>query len=203
MSDQTPPTILGLDPGTRFLGAAVLRGGDLKAYAVHELWNGRQPHDLIGQARRVVFRYIEEHAPQIVAIEAPYLIPSERAATLSTLALELRERSKDLGLCVRQLSPEEARWLVTGNPRSTKIDVAEALIARDGLRELRAKLPKRPAQRAVSLRPKGRYWFHVFDALALAVAVQKQDTHRTTTGPAVPTLYAGTAVGSTLGSAAS
>src|SRR6185503_9168028 len=127
MSDHPQPTILGLDPGTRFMGVAVLRGHDLLAYAVHELRNGTEPHDLIGQARRVVFRYIEQHAPQIVAIETPYLIPSERAATLSTLALELRERSKDLGLSVRQLSPEAARRLVTGNPRSTKVDVAEVL----------------------------------------------------------------------------
>ncbi len=194
-------TILGLDPGTRFLGVAVLRGQDLLAYAVHELWNGRQPHDLIGQARRVVFRYIEEHSPQIVAIEAPYLIPSERAATLTTLALELRERSKDLGLDVWQLSPEEARRLVTGDPRSTKVEVAEALIAMDGLQDLRAKLPKRPTPRAVSLWSRDRYWFHVFDALALAVAIQKQNTHSTTADPGSPTLYAGTSRGSTLKSA--
>lgn len=174
---HTPPTTLGLDPGTRFLGAAVLRGQELLSYGVHELRNGSRPHDLIGQARRVVFRYVEKYAPLIVAIEAPYLIPSERAATLTTLALELRERSKDLGLSVRQLSPEEARQLVTGNPRATKVDVAQALVARDGMQELASKLPKRPMPRAVSLRPKDRYWYHVFDALALAVAVQTQDVH--------------------------
>jgi Holliday junction resolvasome RuvABC endonuclease subunit len=197
MNNNTQATILGLDPGTRFLGVVVVRGRDLLAYAVHELWNGRQPHDLIGQARRVIFRYIAEHAPDIVAIEAPYLIPSERAATLSTLALELRERSKDLGLCVRQLSPEAARRLVTGDPRSTKIEVAEALV-RDGFGELRPKLPKRPTQRALSLRPRDRYWFHVFDALALAVAVQKEPVHSGTDEAGAPTLYAGRASGSTL-----
>jgi Holliday junction resolvasome RuvABC endonuclease subunit len=199
MNDHAQPTILGLDPGTRFMGVAVLRGHSLLAYAVHELWNGSQPHDLIGQARRVVFRYIEEHAPQIVTIEAPYLIPSERAATLSTLALELRERSKDFGLIVRQLSPEAARRLVTGNPRSTKVEVAEALVGQGRFGELRAKLPKRlAALRSAGLRPRDRYWFHVFDALALAVAVQHQIIQSETEDPGSPTLFTGNTNGSTL-----
>ena len=201
MHDHAQPTILGLDPGTRFLGAVVLRGHDLLAYAVHELWNGSRPHDLIGQARRVIFRYIEEHAPAVVGIEAPYLIPSERAATLTTLALELRERSKDLGVRVRELSPEMARRSVTGNPRATKVDVAEVLVR--GFPELRAKLPSRPTQGALSLRPRDRYWFHVFDALALAVAVQKEDVHNRTDDPDSPTLYAGPEGTATLKSAAS
>lgn len=199
---STPPTILGLDPGTRFLGVAVIRGHNLLAYAVHELWNGRQPHDLIGQARRVVFRYIEQHAPRIVAIEAPYLIPSERAATLTTLALELRERSKDLGLCVHQLSPEEARRSVIGNPRSTKIDIAEALVAR-GFHELRTKIPKRPARPAIGLRPRDRYWLHVFDALALAVAVQGRVIHSDDSCGGSPTPYENRPRNSTMKSAAS
>ena len=58
----THPTILALDPGTRFLGAAVLRGKELLAYGVHELKNGERPYDVIGQARRVVFGYIAQHA---------------------------------------------------------------------------------------------------------------------------------------------
>src|SRR6266568_946059 len=113
---STSPTILGLDPGTRFLGAVVLRGNDLLAYAVHELKNGTRPYDVIGQARRVVFRYIEQHEPQIVAIEAPYLIATERGAVLTTLARELHERAKELGLDVWELSPELVRRRLTGNP---------------------------------------------------------------------------------------
>src|SRR5438128_270449 len=139
------PTILGLDPGTRFLGAVVLRGRDLIAYGVHELRNGDRPYDVIGQARRVVFKYIERHAPQVVAIEAPYLIATKRAAVLSTLAQELHARSKELGLRVGELSPEDVRRSVTGNPRARKIEVAEVLVAK-GFGELRRLLPKRPAR---------------------------------------------------------
>jgi Holliday junction resolvasome RuvABC endonuclease subunit len=166
----TPPIILGLDPGTRFLGAAVLRDRDLLAYAVHELKNGDHAYDAIGQARRIVFGYIEQHCPQLVAIEAPYLITTKRAAVLTTLAHELHGRAQDLGLSVLELSPESVRQVVADNPRATKIDVAESLIGR-GFAELRHLVPKKPVRSGLGLRPRDRYWLHMFDALSLAVAV--------------------------------
>lgn len=165
----TPPTILGLDPGTRFLGAAVLRGRELVAYGVHELKNGRRPYEVIGQARRVVLGYIEQHGPCVVAIEAPYLIATKRGAVLTTLAGELHERAKELGLRVVELSPEDVRRAVVGREHATKIDVAERLVSR-GFTELRDRVPKRPVRAALGLRPRDRYWLHAFDALALAVA---------------------------------
>jgi Holliday junction resolvasome RuvABC endonuclease subunit len=164
-----PPTILGLDPGTRFLGAAVIRGPKLLAYGVHQLRNGERPYDLIGQARSIVLRYIERHAPCLVAIEAPYLIATKRASVLSALAQELAARARELEIEVRELSPEEVREKLTGNPRATKIDVAEALVAR-GFEELKPLMPKRPVRSALGLRAKDKYWLHMFDALGIAHA---------------------------------
>lgn len=168
--NTTTPIILGLDPGTRFLGAAVVGANKLIAYGVHELRNGERPYDVIGHARQVVFNYIEQQEPQIVAIEAPYLIATKRGAVLTTLAEELQERAKELGLSVVQLSPEVVRQAVVGKERATKIDVAEALVA-NGYDELRGLVPKRPVRPALGLRPRDRYWLHVFDALALTTAV--------------------------------
>jgi len=167
----TTPIILGLDPGTRFLGAAVLRGHELLAYGVHELKNGQRPHDVIGQAKRVVFRYIEQHAPGVVAIEAPYLIATERGAVLTTLARELHERAKDLGLEVVELSPEAVRREVVGNPKATKYEVAQQLAA-TRFPELRSLVPKKPKTPALWLNSRERYWLHAFDALALAAATR-------------------------------
>jgi Holliday junction resolvasome RuvABC endonuclease subunit len=169
----TPPTILGLDPGTRFLGAVVVRDTKLRAYAVHELKNGDQAYEAIGQARRVVFGYIEQHAPEIVAFEAPYLIATKRGALLTTLAHELHRRSEDLGLTVLELSPEAVRHVVAGNARATKIDVATSLVA-SGFDELRHLIPEKPARSALGLRPRDRYWLHMFDALSLAVAGREE-----------------------------
>ena len=164
-----PKTILGIDPGTKEMGIAVLRGSQLLAYGVHTLRNGERPYDLIGQARRIVLGYIAEHTPQVVAIEAPLMLPTKRAAILSVIAQELHGRARELNLEVREITPQEVRQRVVGNPHATKIDVAEALV-RQGFEELRELIPKRPARAALGLRPKDRYWLHMFDALGLANA---------------------------------
>jgi len=162
-------TILGIDPGTKEMGLAVIRGTELVSFGVHTLRNGRRPHDLVGQARRIVLAVIEEHGPDVVVIERPLMLPTKRAAILSVIAQELRGRAEDLGLRVVELTPEAVREAVVGNPRATKIDVAEALVAGD-FGQLAALVPRRPARAALGLRPRDRYWLHVFDALGLAVA---------------------------------
>jgi Holliday junction resolvasome RuvABC endonuclease subunit len=170
-----PKTILGIDPGTKEMGIAVLRGSQLLTYGVHTLRNGERPYDLIGQARRIVLGYIAEHAPQVVAIEAPLMLPTKRAAILSVIAQELHGRAKELNLEVVEITPQEVRQAVVGNPRATKIDVAEAL-ARQGFSELNELIPRRPARAALGLRPRDKYWLHMFDALALAVAADNART---------------------------
>ena len=162
-------TILGIDPGTKEMGLAVLRDRELLGYGVHTLRNGTRPYDVVGQARRIVLAAIEKHSPQIVAIEEPFNLPTKRAHLLNVIADELRGRAEELGLAVVELSPAAIRERVTGNPRATKIDVAEVLV-RNGFNQLHDLIPKRPARPALGLRPKDKYWLHMFDALAIAVA---------------------------------
>lgn len=164
-------TILGIDPGTKEMGLAIIRDRQLVSFGVHTLRNGHRPHDVIGQARRIVLAAIEEHGPQVVAIEKPYALPTKRAALLSVIDQELRGRAEDLGLRVVELTPEQIRQSVVGNPRATKIDVAEALVAGD-FPQLADLVPKRPARAALGLRARDKYWLHMFDALGLAVAAQ-------------------------------
>ncbi len=164
-------TILGIDPGTKEMGLAVLRGHELRYFGVRTLRNGDRPYDVIGQARRVVLAAIETHAPQVVAIEKPLMLPTKRAALMSVIAQELHARAEELDLQVLELSPDAIRQCVTGNSRATKIDVAEALV-QDGFPQLRKLVPRRPARPALGLRPRDKYWLHMFDALALALATQ-------------------------------
>jgi Holliday junction resolvasome RuvABC endonuclease subunit len=168
---MTPRTILGIDPGTKEMGFAALRGRELLAYGVRTLRNGKKPYDLIGQARRIVLSLIEKHQPEVVAIEEPLMVPTKRAAILSVIVQELRGRAEELDLRVVERSPAAIRQAVVGNPRATKIEVAETLVGR-GFDQLRSLVPKRPARAALGLRPRDKYWLHMFDALALAVAAR-------------------------------
>ena len=169
---QTPPTVLGLDPGTRYLGFALVRGRELLEFGVKELKNGERPYDVIGQARRVVLRLIALHAPQTVAIEAPYLLPTPRTAVLSTLTQEIHERAKETGAEVVELKPEQVRQSLTGNSKATKYQVAQWLV-RERFPELAKLAPRRPKVPALWLTSRERYWLHMFDALALAAAVPR------------------------------
>jgi len=167
-------TILGIDPGTKEMGLAVLHGPKLLYFGVRTLRNGTRPYDVIGQARRIVLATIEQHEPDIVAIEEPLLLPTKRAAVMSVIVQELRGRAEELSLEVVELSPAAIRERVTGNPRATKIEVAETLV-RGGFNQLRELVPKRPARAAMGLRPREKYWLHMFDALALAAAPREGD----------------------------
>lgn len=82
---------------------------------------------VIGQARRIVLRLIALHGPEIVAIEAPYLIPTLRAEVLSTLTYEIHERARETGANVVRLRPEEVCEEITGNPEATKYEVAQRI----------------------------------------------------------------------------
>lgn len=163
------PTILGIDPGTKEMGVAVLRDGQLLASGVHTLRNGGRPRDLIDQARRIVMSYVEEHLPTIVGIEEPLLVPTRRAALVSVIEQELHARSRELGLRVVELPPREIRRIVVGDPHATKIAVAEAIV-RMGFQDLKSRIPRPPARTALGLRPRDKYWLHMFDALAVALA---------------------------------
>ena len=167
-------TILGIDPGTKEMGLVVLRDRDLRYFGVHTLRNGTRPHDVIGQARRIVLTAVEKHQPEMVAIEEPFNLPTKRAHLLNVIDDELRGRAEELGLEVVTLTPLEIRRHVTGNPHATKIAVAEALVA-SGFDHLRGLIPKRPARPALGLRPRDKYWLHMFDALGLALAAQTLD----------------------------
>lgn len=162
-------TILGIDPGTKEMGLVVLRGTTLKYFGVRTLRNGTRPHDVIGQAKRIVLALIAQHQPDIVAIEEPLNLPTKRAHLLNVIADEVRERALELGMELVSLSPMDVRRRLTGSPRATKVDMAEYL-ARHGFDQLASLIPKRPARPALGLRPKDKYWLHVFDALALARA---------------------------------
>lgn len=153
------------------MGMVVLQGKTLLRYGVHQLRNGERPHDVIGQAKRIVLGYVARHNPTVVAIEEPLAIATPRGAILQVIAQELHERSKELGIRVQEMAPCDVRRRVVANERATKIVVAEALV-RLGFKELEPLIPVRPKRSALGLRPKDKYWLHMFDALATAVAVQ-------------------------------
>ena len=172
-----PMTILGIDPGTREMGAAVIRRSELLSFGVHTLRNGGRPYDVIGQARQIVLSYIAEYSPELVAIEKPLRMSHKRASLLSVISDELTARSRELGLQVVLLEPSAIRERLVGDPRANKLEVARVIVE-NGFPNLREKLPQKPKRSALGYKPGEKYWFHMFDALAAALAAQKETARR-------------------------
>jgi Holliday junction resolvasome RuvABC endonuclease subunit len=162
-------TILGIDPGTREMGTAVIRGPKLLAAGVHTLRNGSRPYDTVGHARRIVLEQIKDFAPQLVAIEKPLLLPTKRAALVSVIGQELHERGTELGCQVVEMDAREVRKALAGDAKLNKLQVARLLVDRH-FPQLASKVPRPPARAALGFAAKDRYWLHMFDALAVAVA---------------------------------
>jgi len=165
-------TILGIDPGTKEMGVAVLRDRELIASGVHTLRNGERPHDVIGQARAAILGHIQDHGASIVGIEKPLRKATQRSALMLVIAQELHARSRELGLQVVELYPSEVRARTVGDPHATKFNVAHALVER--FPELRSRLPVKPPHPVFGYGHRDKYWLHMFDALAVAVATEHQ-----------------------------
>ena len=164
-------TILGIDPGAREMGLALLRDCEPRYFGVRTLRDGTRPHDVIGRTKRIVLEAVEEHQPRVVAIERPLNLPTRRSHLLNVIADELRARESEVGLKLVLLASEEIRRRVTGNPRATRIEVAEHL-ARSGFDQLTTLIAGRASRAVPEPGPRDRYWLPMFDALAVALAAR-------------------------------
>ncbi len=178
MREPSSQTILGIDPGTKRMGVAVLKNGFLENYAVHTLKNGSHPRDVVDQARSAILDLVRDFSPTIVAIEQPLLYPTKRAALVSVIGEELLARIRERRIRVVELTPRDVRDIVVGDSRATKVEVAHRVVQL-GFEELRQFLPMQPKRAALGLRPRDRYWLHAFDALAVALAAEMRLVHRT------------------------
>ena len=63
---------------------------------------------------------------------------------------------------------------MVGNPHPRRLAVAQTIV-RMSFPDLAVKLPKEPPHPVLGYKPKDKYWLHMFDALAVALAIQRQD----------------------------
>ena len=172
-----PKTILGIDPGTKEMGFAVLRDRSLLGGGVQTLRNGEHPHNVVGHAKQVLLWNLKRYGPTVVGIEKPIRMNTKRAALMSVIVQELHARSRELGLEVCEIWPHEVRDTVTGDPYAKKIEVARFIVDKH-FPDLRPRLPVPPRRAVLGFSSRDRYWLHMFDALAVAIAARDTIVHR-------------------------
>lgn len=155
--------MLGIDPGTRHIGLAVLAGEDIVWYRVKTLVSQRTLQDLVIEVKTYLTKVLRTYQPSVIAIEEPFYPQSAESALLRALTDEIKTWARWHRLEVWSSTPPEVKAFFCRDD-ATKRSLAEAIIERyPFLRRYLTYLPWRL-----------RYWFHVFDAVGLALMWQRK-----------------------------
>lgn len=126
-------TILGIDPGTRYMGYAILRGDDsatphFEAAAVESLIKIKDPYLRLARIHELVLELIARYSVTELAIEAPFygknaqsMLKLGRAQGVAIAA------SLSKGIAAVEYSPRRVKEVVTSRGDATKARVAQIL----------------------------------------------------------------------------
>jgi len=155
-----PPRILAIDPGTRYMGIAILDGSELIYYGVNDFRRKRPADTLLGATRETLCGLIAEYRPSVLAYEKSFYVQSKNSVFLQAQEAEIKRVARMRGLKAVGYAPTTVRQLLCEDRWATKEEVADLLAAR---------YPELLRYRNRSDWVSEKYWLHMFDAVAVAV----------------------------------
>ena len=156
--------ILAIDPGTRFMGVALLENGLPIHLGVKTIKPRMSPHETLKAGRKIILRLIKDYRPHILSVEKTFFANNRNSSLLNVLGDEIRAIGKRKKLRVICFAPSTIRKAICGNGRASKEDVARVLVYR---------FPELKVYLTQDRKWKERFHQNMFDALALAVLVSK------------------------------
>jgi len=153
---RKPLKIIGINPGTRYLGIAVLQGSELRDWRVKVL-KGKWSKEKMKKAIEIISEFIECYEPGVLAIKK--LHPSRRSRNLVQLAARIKEFSKRKGLKVYQYSIKDVEEFFIEEDKLNKKNLVEAIIS-----EYPALFHELKREKS----HKNPYFIRMFEAVALA-----------------------------------
>jgi Holliday junction resolvasome RuvABC endonuclease subunit len=163
MTSTSDLRVLGIDPGTRHLGLAVLEGEEILWYHVKTLTSPRALRDLSTEVKTYLTKVIRAYQPSVIAIKEPFYSQAAGSAMLRALTDEVKTWARWQGLEVWSATPPEVKAFFCRDDTSRR-SLAEAMIERYPF--LRRYLTYLPWSM--------RYWFHVFDAVGFALMCHRK-----------------------------
>lgn len=115
-------TILAVNPGSRYLGFAVLFGQELRDWGIRVI-KKRSPHEKLESGRQILSNLADHYRANILAIKT--LHPSRSSTNLNqlTAAFIALARSKGLQICRYPIERVEAA--LCGTEKTSKAKLAE------------------------------------------------------------------------------
>ena len=152
--------IFGINPGTRYLGIAVLDSSELMDWRI-KVFEGKWSKEKMKKAIEIISDFIERYEPGVLAIKR--LHPSRRSRSLVLLVTRIKEFSKRKGLKVYQYSIKELEDYFIQGEKLNKKNLAEVIVSENPV--LFHELAKEKTH-------KNPYRIRMFEAVALGMMAE-------------------------------
>ena len=152
---KKPLKIIGISPGTRYMGVAVFHESELLDWRVKNM-EGKWPKEKMKRAVKITSRFIEHYQPDVLSIKE--LHPSRTSPNLNRLVGGIRELAKRKRLKIYQYSIKDMESFFHPEGRINKKRLAEIVAAEYPI--LSHELDREKAN-------KNSYYIRMFEAVAL------------------------------------
>ncbi|MFQ5962650.1 MAG: crossover junction endodeoxyribonuclease RuvC [Candidatus Scalinduaceae bacterium] len=120
-------TVIGINPGTRYLGISVFHGTELRDWRVKVI-KGKRSKEKVERAMAIVSSLIEQYKPNALAIKK--LHSSRSSLKLNRLAAKIKESSRRKRLKVYEYSIKELEAFFSQEGRINKKKMVEIIASR-------------------------------------------------------------------------
>jgi len=151
-----PIRIMGINPGTRYLGIAIFLGSELREWRI-KIFSGKWSKEKMEKIKKAVQDFIEHYEPNILAIKK--LHPSRSSKSLKYLVNRIREISRRKGLKVYQYSIKDIEKFFLPEEKTNKSKMVKVLVSE--YPDLFHEFKKEKSN-------KNPYYIRMFESVALA-----------------------------------
>ncbi|MBI5374188.1 MAG: crossover junction endodeoxyribonuclease RuvC [Candidatus Schekmanbacteria bacterium] len=157
---KTKSKILAIDPGTKFMGVALLEDGKLIYHGVKVIKQKKSPHETLNEGRKIIHRLINDLKPNILAVEKTFFANNRNSSLLNVFADEIKIIGKRKGLKVVSYAPNTVKKFICGNGRASKEEVATVIVS---------KFPELKVYLSQDRKWKDEFHQNMFDAVAVGM----------------------------------
>lgn len=150
--------IIGINPGTRYLGIAVLDGSELLDWRIKAL-EGKWSEKKIKKAVEILSEVYDQYSPNVLVLKK--LHPSRRTDNLEKLTNKIKDFVRRKGLKVYQYPIKEIEKVLTEGGKQNKRNLFQAIVM--SYPELHQYIFNEKNHR-------NPYYFRALEAVALAVS---------------------------------
>ncbi len=161
MKTQKNKRILAIDPGTHYMGIAVLDGAKLEYYGVKTLPRQKSLKEQLKEGRKVVRSLIDDFDPATLVMEKTFFANDMNGTLLNSFVRGIGAIARNKRLGIKVIATNTVRKIVCKNGKATKQDVAKAIISL---------YPEMSPYLSSDRRWKEKFYYNMFDAVALGVA---------------------------------